>query len=421
MIRRVQENRYQKLGKRISEIRKSKYTEAEIYRNLNVQENKEMDLQEARNNINSIDEQLTALFVKRMELSKEIATYKKDNHMAVFDRSRERDVVNHVCDLAGKELESYIRVLYGTLFDVSRSYQRQLIGAASGLKDQIEASIQDTDKVFPQRAVVACQGVEGAYSQNACDKLFSLPNIMYFNSFSGVFQAVESGLCKYGILPIENSTAGSVNEVYDLMKKHNFYIVRSIKLRIDHNLLAKKGVKLSDIREIVSHQQALDQCSEFLKSLKGVKITVCENTAAAAKMVAESDRTDLAALSSKNCAELYSLSVLSNTVQNNDNNYTRFICISKSMEIYPGADKISMMFSIAHKPGALYNVVSRFSSLGLNLTKLESRPMPGKDFEFMFYFDLNASIYDPKVTKLLGEFDDEFDQFTFLGSYAEMI
>ncbi len=380
-----------------------------------------MDLQEARNSISRIDEELTSLFVKRMELSKEIAAYKKDNHMAVFDRSREREVVNHVCDLAGKDFESYIRVLYGTLLDVSRSYQRQLIGASSSLKERVQEAIRNTDPVFPSRAVVACQGVEGAYSQNACDKLFSLPNIMYFNSFSGVFQAVESGLCRYGILPIENSTAGSVNEVYDLMKKHNFYIVRSIKLRIDHNLLAKKGTKLSDIKEIYSHQQALDQCSEFLKGLKGVKITVCENTAVAAKFVAESDRNDVAAISSKNCAELYSLSVLSNTVQNNDNNYTRFICISKSLEIYPGADKVSMMFSIAHKPGALYNVVSRFSTLGLNLTKLESRPMPGKDFEFLFYFDLNASIYDEKVPELLGEFDDEFDQFTFLGSYSEMI
>ena len=380
-----------------------------------------MDLQEARNSISRIDEELTSLFVKRMELSKEIAAYKKDNHMSVFDRSREREVINHVCDLAGKDFESYIRVLYGTLLDVSRSYQRQLIGATSSLKERVQEAIRNTDPVFPSRAVVACQGVEGAYSQNACDKLFSLPNIIYFNSFSGVFQAVESGLCRYGILPIENSTAGSVNEVYDLMKKHNFYIVRSIKLRIDHNLLAKKGTKLSDIKEIYSHQQALDQCSEFLKSLKGVKITVCENTAVAAKFVAESERNDVAAISSKNCAELYSLSVLSNTVQNNDNNYTRFICISKSLEIYPGADKISMMFSIAHKPGTLYNVVSRFSTLGLNLTKLESRPMPGKDFEFLFYFDLNASIYDEKVPELLGEFDDEFDPFTFLGSYSEMI
>lgn len=380
-----------------------------------------MDIKDARNEIDKIDRELTDLFVKRMKLSKEIAAYKKENNLPVFDKTRERDILNKACDRAGSELENYISILYMTLFDVSRSYQKQLIGHSTELTSEIDRALKETEEVFPARSVVACQGVEGAYSQYACDKLFSTPSIMYFNRFQGVFQAVESGLCRYGILPIENSTAGSVNEVYDLMRKHHFYIVRSIKLRIDHNLLVKKGTKLSDIKEIISHQQAIDQCSEFLKTLKDVKITVCENTAAAAKMVAESQRNDVAAISSRNCADLYGLSVLSDTVQNNDNNYTRFICISKKLEIYQGSDKISMMFSIAHKPGTLYNVISRFSALGLNLTKLESRPMPGKDFEFMFYFDLNANIKEPKVLKLIGEFDDEFDKFTFLGSYTEII
>lgn len=380
-----------------------------------------MDIKDARKEIDKIDTELTDLFVKRMKLSKEIAAYKKENNLPVFDKTRERDILNKACDRAGSELENYISILYTTLFDVSRSYQKQLIGHSTELTSEIDRALEETDEVFPSRSVVACQGVEGAYSQYACDKLFSTPSIMYFNRFQGVFQAVESGLCKYGILPIENSTAGSVNEVYDLMRKHHFYIVRSIKLRIDHNLLVKKGTKLEDIKEIISHQQALDQCSEFLKTLKDVKITVCENTAAAAKAVAESQRNDVAAISSRNCADLYGLSILSDTVQNNDNNYTRFICISKKLEIYQGSDKISMMFSIAHKPGALYNVISRFSALGLNLTKLESRPMPGKDFEFMFYFDLNANIKEPKVLKLIGEFDDEFDKFTFLGSYTEII
>ena len=380
-----------------------------------------MDISDARREIDKIDVELTELFVKRMKLSKEIAAYKKDNNLPVFDKTREREIINKAADRAGKDMENYISVLYTTLFDVSRSYQKQLIGGKTELTGEIEKAFEETEEIFPARSVVACQGVEGAYSQYACDKLFSMPSIMYFNRFQGVFQAVESGLCKYGILPIENSTAGSVNEVYDLMRKHRFYIVRSIKLRIDHNLLVKEGTKLGDIKEIISHQQALDQCSEFLKTLKDVKITVCENTAAAAKAVAESGRNDIAAISSKNCADLYGLHVLSDTIQNNDNNYTRFICISKKLEIYPGADKISMMFSITHKPGALYNVISRFSSLGLNLTKLESRPMPGKDFEFMFYFDLNANIREPKVLKLIGEFDDEFDKFTFLGSYSEII
>ncbi len=379
-----------------------------------------MELQDARNQINEIDEQLVKLFQDRMELSKEIAVAKKGQNLPVYNRGREREILNSVCDLAGTDLESYVQVLYHAIFDVSREYQQQIIGSGSKLPTDIAAAMEQTDAVFPSRAIVACQGIEGAHSQNACDKLFTLPNILYVNSFHGVFQAVEQGLCRFGILPIENSTAGSVNEVYDLMKKHNFYIARSIKLRVDHNLLAKKGTKLSDVKEIFSHQQAIDQCSDFLKSLEGVKITACENTAVAAKMVAESSRTDVAAISSKNCASLYSLTNLSDDIQNNDNNYTRFICIAKDMLIYPGADKVSLMFSLSHKPGALYSVLSRFSALGLNLTKLESRPVPGKDFEFLFYFDLDASVADERVLKLLGEFDDEFD-FTFLGAYSEVI
>ena len=380
-----------------------------------------MDLKEARTQIDGIDEQLTNLFVKRMELAKEISDYKKENNMPVYDKTREREVLNREEDRAGADFESYIQVLYTTLFDVSRAYQRQMIGSKSPLKAEIEDAIKNTPALFPSRAVVACQGVAGSYSEQACDTVFSTPSIMFFNHFSGVFQAVESGLCSYGILPIENSTAGSVNEVYDLMKKYKFYIVRSMKLRISHHLLAKPGTKLSDVKEIYSKDIALEQCSEFLGGLKGVKLTICENTAEAAKKVAESDRKDVAAIASSNCMQLYGLDSLSDTIQNNDNNYTRFICISKKLEIYPGADRVSIMFSIPHKPGALYNVISRFSALGLNLTKLESRPIPGRDFEFLFYFDLNANVADPKVLNLLCQFDDEFGQFAYLGSYSEVV
>ena len=380
-----------------------------------------MNVGEAREKIDGIDEKLVALFRERMELAKDIALLKKEEGGVPFDKSRERAVLNHVEDLAGKELETYAQVLYRTMFDVSRSYQTQSAGTKSPLRSAIQTAIEKTPAVFPRRALVACQGVEGAFSQSACDMLFSNPNIMYFNHFNGVFQAVESGLCQYGVLPIENSTAGSVNEVYDLMKKHRFHIVRGVKLRVVHYLLAKPGTKLEDVREIYSKDIALEQCSQFLGSLKNVKLTPCINTAAAAKMVAESERTDVAAVSSRSCKELYALSSLADGIQDNDNNYTRFICISKDLEIYPGADKISLMFSIPHRPGSLYSVISRFSALGLNLTKLESRPIPGRDFEFMFYFDLNANIMDEHVLNLICAFDDEFEQFTYLGSYSEVI
>jgi len=378
-----------------------------------------MDINDARNNIDKIDSELVNLLKKRMDISKEIANYKQENVLPVFDKTREREILNRVADLSGDELANYIQVIFSTLFSVSRSYQNRILTSQSQLKTSIENAIKTTPPLFPTRAVVACQGVEGAYSQAACDKLFSTPSIMYFNGFDGVFQAVDKGLCKYGVLPIENSTAGSVNEVYDLMKKNKFHIVRSIQMRIEHNLLAKKGSKLSDIKEIFSHEQAINQCSEFLKSLD-VKVTVCENTAIAAKCVAESNTTDVAALSSHDCAELYNLCILNNNVMNSDNNYTRFICISKDLEIYPGADKVSLMLCLPHRPGSLYGIISRLSSLGINLTKLESRPIPGKNFEFMFYFDIDANVSSSDVVRLLCEFDDELEQFVYLGSYSEI-
>lgn len=378
-----------------------------------------MDINDARDKIDSIDNELVELLKKRMEIAKKIAEYKQENSLPALNKSREREILNRVAELSGDELASYIQVLFSTIFSVSRSYQNRIITTNSPLKLSIENAVSTTYAIFPARAVVACQGVEGAYSQMACDRLFTNPNIMYFNGFEGVFQAVDKGLCRYGILPIENSTAGSVNEVYDLMKKNHFYIVRSIQLRIEHTLLAKKGTDIKSIKEIYSHEQAISQCSEFLKEL-GVKVTECENTAVAAKMVAQSNREDVAALSSVECAKLYNLSIINEDVMNSDNNYTRFICISKSLEIYPGANKISLMLCLPHRPGSLYGIISRLASLGINLTKLESRPIPGKNFEFMFYFDVEASVSSPDVVRLICELDDEIDQFVYLGSYSEI-
>lgn len=379
-----------------------------------------MNIENLRAQIDKIDDELTRIFNTRMEISQLISQYKRDNKLMVLDKSREREILTRVTAEADPELEVYIKTLFFTLFSLSRSYQNALMAKESPLADEIKKALDETPKLFPTKAVVACQGVEGAYSQIAADKLFSLPNIMYFNTFEGVFRAVETGLSRYGILPIENSSHGSVTQVYDLMKQHNFHIVKGLKLKIDHSLLAKTGCKLADIKEIFSHEQAIAQCSKFLDSLKGVKVTVVENTAVAARMVAESRRTDVAALSSHNCAELYGLVALGVDVQNNTNNYTRFICISKKLEIYPGADKISLMLSLSHRPGSLYEMISKFSVLGLNLTKLESRPVPDKDFEFMFYFDIEASVVSEPVINLICEIAAGTEQFDFLGNYSEI-
>ncbi len=380
-----------------------------------------MDLDALRGRIDGIDDQLLKLFQERMGLAAEVADFKKQSGLPVLNTGREREILSRMTSQSGEELERYTRVLFSTLFDLSRAHQVQKIGGHSPVMDAIEAAKAENLQQFPSKAVVACQGVEGAYSQLACDKLFRSANIMYFRTFDGVFGAVQQGLCQYGILPIENSSAGSVTQVYDLMKRYKFHIARSLRLRIDHCLLAKPGVRLEDVTEIVSHEQALSQCAQFIKEHPKLKITVCENTAAAAKEVAQSDRRDIAAISSKNCAGLYGLIALAQSVQDNDSNYTRFICISKNFELYPGADKISLMLSTAHSPGSLYRLITKFAALQLNLSKLESRPIPGTDFEFMFYFDIDAWVGDPLVAQLLCELESTLDQFVFLGNYSEVI
>ena len=381
-----------------------------------------MDIKDLRENIDAIDREIVELFKKRMNVAAEVAEYKRENNMNVLDSSRERALLAKVAELSGKEFEDYTRTLYSTILDLSRSYQHRRLGATAELSELIDRAEKNTARIFPESATVACQGVEGAYSQLAAEKLFRAPSIMFFSSFENVFTAIESGMCKYGVLPIENSTVGSVKQVYDLMVSRKFKIVRSVRIKIDHNLLVKKGTKLSDVKEIFSHEQAISQCSDFLAEIgKDVKITRVENTAVAARMVAESDRRDVASLSSRSCATQYGLSVLAGSVQNNGNNHTRFICISNELEIYPGADRTSLMLVTPHRPGALYKMLARFNALGINLLKLESRPLPDRDFEFMFYFDLEVSVYSPKLTQLLSELERECEEFIYLGTYSEVV
>ncbi len=380
-----------------------------------------MDLNDYRREIDGIDAQLLELFARRMDVAAAIAEYKKENALPVLDPSRERQKLLDVAEMAPEALRDYAVSLYSLLFELSRGYQNRILGVRTELTQQIADAIAETPQLFPESAAVACQGVEGAYSQLACDRLFRLANIFYFSSFEAVFSAIEKGLCRYGVIPLENSTAGSVNAVYDLMMRHDFRIVRSVRLKVDHNLLAAPGAALGDIREIYSHEQAIAQCSGFLQSLPGVTVVRCENTAAAAKRVAESGRTDVAALSSRSCAELYGLQCLAADVQDQGNNFTRFICIAKNLEIYPGADRTSLMMVLPHRPGSLYKVLSRFYALGINLNKLESRPLPERNFEFMFYFDLDAPVYSPGFRQLMGELPGLCEEFHYLGSYSEVL
>lgn len=379
------------------------------------------DLPEVRKDLDSIDSQMIDLFLQRMKLADEVADYKTKNHLPILDREREREKLARVANSVPMEFRNYAQVLEGLLMEAARAREYEDIGTMSNVGSQIYEAIKHEPKLFPQRANVACQGVEGAYSQIATDRIFKHPTIAYFDSFEGVFRAVEEGFSQFGVLPVENSTAGTVNQVYDLMMEHHFSIVRSTRIKIDHNVLAKPGTEMDQIKDIYSHEQAIRQCHRFLIEHPYIKVHAVENTAIAARMVAESDRDDVAALSSRACAELYNLNILMHSVQDTGNNFTRFACITKDLTIYPGADRTSLMLIVNHEPGALYKVLSRFYALDINLVKLESRPIPDRDFEFMFYFDIECPAEAPEFATLINSLGDVCEEFRYLGSYREII
>ncbi len=381
-----------------------------------------MELSQLREKIDNIDKELVKLFTERMEISALVAEEKRRTGKAVFDPARERSIIANLTADCDEELTNGISALYNTIFEVSRARQNRMLTQDNVLAEQILGAKNNTSEYFPTSADVVCQGVEGAYSQIACERLFPRPNISYAETFKDAFQRVADGSVKYGVLPIENSLHGSVGEVYDLLKeyKDKIHIVRAIKIPIHHVLLAKKGTKIEDIKEIYSHSQAIGQCSEFLREHGNINVNVCKNTALAAKMVSESDRGDVAAISSVDCATLYGLSVLTHDLQNSDNNHTRFICISKDLEIYPGSSKIAIMFTVPHKSGSLASILSRFTILGVNLSKLESRPIKGRDFEFMFYAEIDSYGLRPELLSYLCELDMRPEEFVFLGNYIEM-
>ncbi len=379
------------------------------------------DMPELRQEIDRIDTRIFELFAERAEVARQIGDYKRENGLPVFDPGRERQKIADASNRVPAELKTYAQVLMQLLMEAAKSRETLPEDEKPALLGEIEAARASTPELFPADANVACQGVEGAYSQIAAGHFFKHPTIQYCPSFEGVFQAVENGSCIYGVLPVENSTAGTVNKVFDLMMEHSFHVVRTYRQKIDHNLLAKKGAKIEGIRDIYSHEQAINQCRHYLETLPGARVHVCENTAMAARLVAESDRDDVAALSSRSCADLYGLDILASNVQDRDNNYTRFACISKQLEIYPGADRTTLMLVLNHEPGALYKVLAKIYALDLNLLKLESRPIPQRDFEFMFYFDIDCAVAAPEFEALISSLSSACQELRYLGSYTEVI
>lgn len=375
-----------------------------------------MDLLELRNEIDKLDDELIPLLLKRMGISRQVAEYKVKNGIPVLNEQRELEILDDVASKCGEQGE-VMKTVFSAIMDASRALQHKIIGGGDELRTLIN-SAKSGKNLTANGEPIACQGVQGAYSGKASEALFPDSPIVFHKQFEDVFEAVNQNKARFGIIPVENSTAGSVHESYDLIMKYKFFIVGAYDLRVDHCLCAKPGVEFENIDNVYSHPQALSQCNIFLKNFDFTGINF-SNTAAAAKFVSESDKNNIAAICSESAAKKYGLKIIRKGIQNVTNNTTRFIVISKELVIDDDAEKISLIFSAPHRTGSLYRVLGRFSMTGLNLTKLESRPVANGKFDYYFYVDILGSVRDVQTLDLLCALSDELPEFSFLGNYYE--
>ncbi|WP_294466480.1 chorismate mutase [uncultured Ruminococcus sp.] len=373
------------------------------------------NLGEIRTEIDKIDTELIELFKKRMDCAKAVGLYKKENNIPVLNQNRENEILDNVEEKGG-EYGSHARLLFSNIMELSRALQHNIVGSGKKLRADI---LNASSKMQTENVKVGYQGIKGANGHEATLKLFPNGDAVNYKTFADVFDAVDREEVTYGVLPVENSTAGSVSAVYDLILKHRFYIVKALDLPIDYCLAGLKQSEFSDIEKVWSHPQSLSQCANYIAK-NNFDSTPFENTAVAAREVASEKRLNVAAICSYKAAEEYGLKILDNHLQDDKGNTTRFIVISKTLCIPENANKISLCFSLPHVTGSLYGLLCRFNSLGLNLTKIESRPRKGKDFEYLFYLDFSGSVYSDNVIDLISQLSEEMPEFSFLGNYCEL-
>lgn len=372
-----------------------------------------MSLDKIRVEIDEIDSKLVPLLKERMNCSLKVAEIKREQNLPVLHPAREQAIIDKVTETGG-EFGSYIASVYREIMGVSREAQQAELAPFGALASRI-VNAKDGIK---ENVAVACQGIEGAFGSIAAKNLHSTGSVKYYTTFEDVFKAVKNDEVVYGVVPVENSNAGSVSEVYDLILKYRYYIVSAADLAVNENLLGIKGAKLEDIKSAYSHPQALSQSEDFLKA-NGIEGVPFSNTAMAAKFVAEKGDKTVAAVGSVLSAKLYGLDVVAKNIQTIKNNSTRFITISKQLIIPNDANKISVVFSVPHSVGALNRVLNRFCMNGLNLTKIESRAAKNGEFDYLFYLDFAGNLNDRKTIALISSLEKELPDFTFLGNYKE--
>lgn len=368
------------------------------------------ELDVLRQQINETDRLLVELFAKRMDLVARVGEYKAERKLKIFDPVRERVVVERACNMAGEGIDKkYVEQFMENLMFLSRKLQTDIIG-----NKQEPAVYKGTVSAM----TVGYQGVPGCYSYQASLEYFGEKvQALSCHSFRDVFEALAEGRIQYGVLPIENSTSGSINDVYDLLREYEFHIVGEKCLKIEHSLLGVKGAGIADIREVYSHQQGLIQCGRYLSEHPQWKQVPYFDTAGSAEYVAKEGSSEKACIAGNMAASVYGLSILSSNIQDNRNNSTRFVIIGKESSENEEADKISIIISVPDKPGTLYGALRHFAEAGYNLMKLESRPLSGKAWEYFFYIDFGGNLMEDKTREILARTEKECSYFRLLGNY----
>lgn len=374
-----------------------------------------MDLTQLRTQIDEIDRQIVKLYEERMDICSQVAQYKIENGKKVFDKAREEEKLMKVRSMTHNDFNSHgITELFEQIMSMSRKLQYQLLteNGQTGRLPFIAVDELDTKKVR-----VVFQGAEGAYSQAAMVRYFGEQiDSIHVDTFRDAMSAIDEGSADFAVLPIENSTAGIVNEIYDLLVEFENYIVGEQIIKIEHCLLGVPGTKLSDIRTVYSHPQSLMQSSRYLSNHGWQQISM-PNNAFAARKVAEDKRTDQAAIASEYAGEVYGLEVLAKPVNNVSSNSTRFIIVTNQKIFKKDAKKVSLCFEVPHESGSLYHMLSHFIYNNLNMTKIESRPIEGRTWEYRFFVDFEGNLADGAVKNALRGLREEASSMKVLGNY----
>ena len=376
------------------------------------------ELTALRGEIDVIDRQIAGLLQQRMDVTYRVGQYKVKHQMNVLDEAREKQVLEAKAALSDDPaMQSALTTVFETIMSLSRKQQRQLVQERDPWYDRYQADRAQA-RLPLEHPRVLYQGEPGAYSEEAAARFFGedAPRERV-DTWEEIFLALKERRADYGVLPIENNSTGSINQVYDLLGRYGAHIVGEQTVKVEHCLMAPEGAALESITDVYSHEQGLLQCEGFLKEHPAWKGHAMLNTAAAAKYVAESGNRSMAAIGSRRAAAIYGLKALREGINFNADNYTRFVVVSPVMELREGANKVSALFTLPHRSGTLHRIMSVFAVAGLNMMKLESRPVAGKSWEYLFFVDFTGNLEEPGMDGVIHELTQTASGFRVLGNY----